>query len=384
MEKKFKKYCNNLGIRFNLSIKRMIKRDKEIFKDRFEQREIEQNERYKFTNGEKHHHDFLEKKIFNDQSYMSDKIYGYPIKFDETISSIHPDPFLASSLEVIRQIEIFKPKKVLDLGCYNAILLSFLAQEYPEIKFFGIDREKQILSFIQDKFNLPNLSLIGADFEDIKIVNSNECDFIYSCFGFQVEGEPNSYNNPGIRKNNIYEYNKKEFKKFFAFANTQSSLDAIFIPIIRIGHFDKYVAFTDAASEEGWALNVDKTKRINFFDTAYDSQESIPISLFHKDKNPLINLSILLELAEKKLSYSLDYDFAKYKFENLGKEKKLLEKKNFVSPEGYKISLELGHPNAAENSFYCFISYDHGAAAFKESSSFDEIQSWLKDYGFGN
>jgi len=76
---------------------------------------------------------------------------------------------------------------------------------------FFIDREKQILSFIQDKFNLPNLSLIGADFEDIKIVNSNECDFIYSCFGFQVEGEPNSYNNPGIRKNNIYEYNKKEF-----------------------------------------------------------------------------------------------------------------------------------------------------------------------------
>jgi SAM-dependent methyltransferase len=384
MEKKFKKYCNNLGIRFNLSIERMIKRDKEIFKDRFEQREIEENERAKFTDGENYHYVFLEKKIFNDQVYMSDKIYGYPIKFDETIASIHPDPFLVSSLEVIRQIEILKPKKVLDLGCYNAILLSFLAQEYPEIKFFGIDREKQILSFTQDKFNLPNLSLIGADFEDTKIIKSNDCDFIYSCFGFQVEGAPSIYNNPIIRKNDIYEYNKREFKKIFAFANTQSSLNAIFIPIIRIGHFDTYVAFTDAASEEGWALNVDKTKRIKFFDKAYNSQESIPISFFHKDKNHLIDLSILFEVSEKKLFFNLDYDFEKYKFENLGKEKKLLDKKNIVSPEGYKIYLELGHANAAENSFYCFISYEHGAAAFKESSSFDEIQSWLKDYGFGS
>ena len=93
MEKKFKKYCNNLGIRFNLSIERMIKSDKEIFKDRFEQREIEENERAKFTDGENYHYVFLEKKIFNDQVYMSDKIYGYPIKFDETIASIHPNSF---------------------------------------------------------------------------------------------------------------------------------------------------------------------------------------------------------------------------------------------------------------------------------------------------
>jgi len=385
MSDNFKKYCNSIGMRFNLNINRLRTREKEILKDRFDEFDKEQIERSKVTNGEKFSHEYFEKKIFNGIEYMSDKTYGYPINYEESILFMHPDRFFASSSEIIKQIEDLKPKKVLDLGCYNAVLLSFLAQEFPAIQFFGIDREREILSFAQKKFNLSNLHLIGADYENTKDIKSYDCDLIYSCFGYHVDNKFEKYDKPFIRDNLIYNQLKKEYKKFFEFVNTQCSPNTVFIPIISIGTFEDYVAFIDAATENNWNLNFDKTKRLKWFDNAYDATEQTAVSILTKGNEGLKNLSNLIELVENKQLFNLDRALAKYNYENLNKDKIILDSKDITSQDGYNYYLELGHPNASKSSFYCFNYWKTGGAAyFKESDNFEDIEVFLKKIGFSN
>lgn len=78
--------------------------------------------------------------------------------------------------------------KVLELGCGNGFNISYLAKEFPTIKFVGIDITPNHLKAANEKVKLlENVQILNMDFDALDF-KSNEFDIIYAiesvCYSF--------------------------------------------------------------------------------------------------------------------------------------------------------------------------------------------------------
>ena len=167
-KKKYKRYCNENYLRFNLDNDRTW----QLFIKEFgEERTDKLNQLFadRFDNPKK----------------------GNPYSFCENFKEssclmyFQSDFFYENSIKLLETVESLKPQKTLELGCYNGILLNYLAKLYTGEKFVGIDVEEKIIGFANERFKRNNLDFITLDYKDIAKLN-NKFDFIFSLFGIET------------------------------------------------------------------------------------------------------------------------------------------------------------------------------------------------------
>lgn len=85
------------------------------------------------------------------------------VNFDENMNTLENkaiEPFIKGC------------KRVLDVGCGNGETLRYLANLYPEIRFYGIDSSEEMIVSAQANNRLRNVSFVCMDAKDMKYINS--------------------------------------------------------------------------------------------------------------------------------------------------------------------------------------------------------------------
>jgi SAM-dependent methyltransferase len=389
MQKDFKRYCNAHGLRFNLTEGRARKYMIDEFgMKRYSDYENEMELRKRFNAGEIKNHNFSSTKVINNQEFSSDKIYGFPKNFKESVilEFLSADPTLAMSTHVLDFFSKNKFNNVYDLGCYNGLLISFLASVNPEKRFYGIDIEQEILQFSKEEFKeYNNLKFIGGDFLNINLSKEKKSDFIYSCAGFYLDNKfKDKYDTYEIRKDVNYKNALLGYKKLFKNIDVLTKPDSIFMPLLRIGNCEDFVAFVDAAASFNWLLLKDEFKDISWFDSNQSKRESIPHIALQKKTNKVdfLKNEFLLEAIDN--VFTKDKPFkSRLLFDNIKKSKTILQSSNLESNE-FKLYLETGNPDLEKQKFYAFIAFELGNVLYEEFDEVQELDRFMIESGFTN
>jgi len=315
--KKYKKYCNENYIRFNLNDEQIWKKfDVEFGQSRTDELSLLFKERYENP----------EKKI---------NPYKFCKNFRETsvLMYFQSDFFLENSIKVLEKLEEIKPRKTLELGSYNGILLNYIAENYPDQNFTGIDLENKIIEFAKQRFKKNNLSYFPLDYKNLFNLK-DKYDFIFTLFG--IEDIPNKikFDTYKIRDNKNYFSKYDFFNLFFKNLDSVREEKTIFFPLIRIQNLNCLLAFLDAATNNQWIL---KHNKINFVETRnfHNEMERIPSFLLEYNSKNKINNKIDLDLffkitneyrKEDGLINIFDYEKNKSNFNDLLKEDKIFYK----------------------------------------------------------
>ena len=238
--KKYKKYCNENYLRFKLDNDRMW----QLFFKEF---------------GEKRAEKLNQLLVDRYDNLESGNPYSFCENFKETsiLMYFQSDFFYENSIKLLETIEILKPHKTLELGCYNGILLNYLAESYASENFIGIDAEEKIISFANEKFKQSNLNFVTLNYKDLSALK-NKFDFIFTLFG--IENIPNNikFDTYEIRNNKNYLAKHEYFDNFFELLKPAIEDNANFLPLIRIANLNSLLAFLDAAKKNNWSLRDNK------------------------------------------------------------------------------------------------------------------------------
>ena len=235
-KKKYKKYCNENYLRFNLDNDRTLQH---FIKEFGEER----------TNKLNH--------LLNDSD--NSKSYNFCENFRESscLMYFQSDFFYENSIKLLETVESLKPRKTLELGCYNGILLNYLAELYTGEKFIGIAVEEKIVGFANERFKRDNLDFITLNYKDISKLN-NKFDFIFSLFGIETIPNGIKFDTYKIRNNKNYLAKYKYFDNFFRLLKPVVEDNTNFLPLIRITGLNSLLAFLDAGKKNNWSLKGNK------------------------------------------------------------------------------------------------------------------------------
>lgn len=355
IRKKYKKYCNENYLRFNLEEEQIWKNfDKEFGESRTD--ELNQ----------------LFADRYEDPSKGNPYSFCQNFKETSTLMYFQSNFFLENSLKILELFEKIKPNLVLELGCYNGILLNFLAEFYPTQNFTGIDIEEKIIKFAEERFNKNNLKFITLDYENISKLSSHY-DFIFSLFGIEDIPRNVKLDKFEIRDNKDYQLKYDYFNIFFNNLKLVSKDKTLFCPLIRIPDLNCLMAFLDAGTNNHWIL---KDNKVDFVEGKnYINKERIPYFLleFVTSKNEIqkIDLDIFFETTKKyreedNLRYVYLYNKNKSNFTEL-------IKKDEIFYEGdqntlyYKIYKRLG-------TYMMFLWATNGFSNYKEYNNLEELK----------
>ena len=257
IKKNYKKYCNENFLRFNLEEGQIWRK---FVKEFGEERTQELNQLFvdRFENNTK------------------ENPYTFCQNFKETSTLMYfqTDFFLENSLKIFELFEEIFPNNILELGCYNGILLNYLAEKYPSQNFTGIDIEEKIIGFANEKFNQKNLKFLPLEYKNLHKLN-DKFDLIFTLFGIENIPCHIRLDKFEIRDNNDY---KVRYDYFYDFFNNLKSIinnKTLFCPLIRIPDLNCLMAFMDAASNHKWKL---KDNKIDFVEARnfHNEKERIP------------------------------------------------------------------------------------------------------------
>ena len=300
--------------------------------------------------------------------------YSFCQNFKETSTLMYfqSDFFLESSLKILKLFERIKANQVLELGCYNGILLSFLAELYPSENFTGIDIEKKIIQFAKERFNKNNLKFISLDYKNISEL-STHYDFIFSLFGVEDIPRDIKLDKFEIRDNKNYKLKYDYFNKFFNILKSASKDKTLFCPLLRIPDLNCLMAFLDAATNNHWIL---KDNKIDFVDGKnYKNNERIPFFLleFVSSTNEIekIELDIFFEITKKyreedNLRYVYLYNKNKSNFTELIKKDEVFYEDD-QNTLYYKIYKRLG-------TYMMFLWATNGLSNYQEYQNLEELK----------
>lgn len=256
IKKKYKKYCNENFLRFNLNEEQIWKNfDKEFGEERTDELNQLFVDRYKDpTKG-------------NPYSFCKN------FKETSTLMYFQSDFFLENSLKILELFEKIKPNNILELGCYNGILLNYLAEKYSSQNFTGVDIEEKIIGFANEKFNQKNLNFVPLEYKSLSELN-DKFDFIFTLFGIENIPGDIRLDKFEIRDNKDYKARLDYFNDFFNNLKSVIKDNTFFCPIVRIPDLNCLMAFFDAASINQWKL---KDNKVEFIESRnYNSIERIP------------------------------------------------------------------------------------------------------------
>lgn len=263
-------YLNKNGLRFKLNEKRIWNYIIDIFGEN-RARELS--------------------KIF-DETYISegkaqnvDRKYKFCKSFEEATALMYfqSDWFLKNCDTILEDILKNKPQTILELGCYSGLFSNYLTTISDKISVTGIDIEKNLITFGQEKFKNKKLNLINLDYKNLNKLNKN-FDYIFTNFGLE-EIPQTKFNSYKIRDNQNYKSKLNYFYNFFSFLDKVSKEQTEFFCLARIATLEGVLAIIDAAHKNGWKwLN-------NEFDYIECSNEIIPKLKFIKKKSNQIEIN---------------------------------------------------------------------------------------------
>ena len=203
------------------------------------------------------------------------------------------DFFLENSIKVLDILEEIKPRKTLELGCYNGILLNYIADNYPDQNFTGIDIENKIIEFAKQRFKKNNLNYFPLEYKNLSNLK-DKYDFIFTLFGVEDIPSKIKFDTYKIRNNKNYLSKYDFFNLFFENLKSIREEGTIFFPLIRITDLNCLLAFLDASVNNQWILKDDK---INYVKSRnFDNEmESIPSFLLKYNSVNKINEKIDLD-----------------------------------------------------------------------------------------
>ena len=350
IRKSYKKYCNENFIRFNLDEEQIWKNfDKEFGEERTDELNQLFVDRYKDpTKGNPY--DFC--KNFKETS---------------TLMYFQSDFFLENSLKILELFEKIKPTNILELGCYNGILLNYIAEKYPSQNFTGLDIEKKIIGFAKEKFNQKNLNFLPLEYKDLSQLD-NKFDLIFTLFGIEDVPKDKRLDKFEIRDNKNYQAKYDYFDNFFNNLKSIIKDNTLFCPLIRITDLNYLMALLDAASNNQWKL---KDNKIDFVESrnSHNGTERIPFFileyLIQKNDIEKIEIDNFFEITkqyrdEDNLRYVYLYYKNKSNFNEIIKSGKIFYKDD-QNTLYYKIYKRLGNYMMffwATNGFSNYAEYD--------------------------
>ena len=355
--KKYKKYCNENYIRFNLN-------DGQIWK-KFDV-EFGEKRTDELSNLFKERYENPDKKL-NPYKFCKD--------FRETsvLMYFQSDFFLENSIKALKNIEEIKPSKILELGCYNGILLNYMAENYPNQNFTGIDKESQIIEFAKQKFKKNNLNYFPFEYRNLFKLN-NTYDFIFTLFGIEEIPSMIKFDTYKIRNNKNYFSKYNFFNLFFKDLNLVREEGAIFSPLIRIPNLNCLLSFLDAAANNQWKL---KNNKIDFIEARnhHNEIERIPSFLLEYNsenkKNNKIDLDFFFKISsdyrkEDELIDIFNYEKNRSNFNDLLKEDKIFYKDD-QNTLHYKIYKRLG-------TYMMFLWDTNGLSNYQEYQNLEKLE----------
>ena len=355
--KKYKKYCNENYIRFNLN-------DGQIWK-KFDM-EFGEKRTDELSNLFKERYENPDKKL-NPYKFCKD--------FRETsvLMYFQSDLFLENSIKVLKNIEEIKPRKILELGCYNGILLNYMAENYPDQNFTGIDVENQIIEFAKQRFKKNNLNYFPFEYGDLFNLQDTY-DFIFTLFGIEEIPSKIKFDTYKIRNNKNYFSKYNFFNLFFKDLNLVREEGTIFSPLIRIPDLNCLLSFLDAATYNQWKLKDDK---IDFVEARnhHNEIERIPSFLLEYNsenkKNNKIDLDLFFKITseyrkEDELIDIFNYEKNRSNFNDLLKEDKIFYKDD-LNTLHYKIYKRFG-------IYMMFLWATNGLSHYQEYQNLEKLE----------
>ena len=356
MEKELKKYFNENGLRFNLQKKRIWNYFDQIFGL---ERTRELSDIFDET--------------FNSRDFNPSIKYKFCKNFDESVALMYfqSDLILECSQKILNNLIKTKPDKILELGCYNGIFSNFLSKKISSAHVTGIDIQKDLIDFGNEKFFNKNLELIELDYKNLKYLN-NRFDYIFTSLG--IEEIPHlKYDNYKIRQNQNYNSQLEYFSKFFLSLNNVSKDNTEFLCIIRMNYYE-LLSIIDAAQTSGWKFIIEELDFINF------GSERIPILLFKKKKSDLLNISSLIDKSLEFMDKEENQFYQILLYENDFKRLELIAKDSYKYSETndelfYKLYV-------LDEQLALFAWQTNGYVKYKKFIDKDEVKSFfIKEYG---
>lgn len=275
IRKKFKAYCNENYLRFNLTEDQVWKNfDLEFGQKRTDELNQLFVDRYKNPN------------------------YGNPYNFCKNFKEtsilmyFQSDFFLENSIKILELFKKIKCDQVLELGSYNGILLNYIANLYPSVNFTGIDLESKIVEFAKERFKKNNLSFFSLDYKNSSKLKK-KFDFIFTLFGIEDIPKDTKLDKFNIRDNKDYSLKYNYFDNFFKNIASIIHENALFCPLIRIPNLNCLLSFLDASSDNKWIL---KDNKIDCVESRNSSDERERIPYFLLEYNPNSNPNDKIDL----------------------------------------------------------------------------------------
>lgn len=356
LKKEYKKYCNENFLRFNLDEDQVWKNfDKEFGEERTDELNQLFVDRYKDpTKG-------------NPYSFCKN------FKETSTLMYFQSDFFLENSLKILELFEKIKPNNILELGCYNGILLNFLAGKYPSQNFTGVDIEEKIIGFANEKFIQKNLNFLTLEYKNLSELNE-KFDLIFTLFGIENIPGDIRLDKFEIRDNKDYQVRYDYFINFFDNLKSIIKGNTLFCPLIRIPDLNCLMAFLDVASSNQWKL---KDNKIDFVESrnSHNQTERIPFFILeHLTKesgNEKIEIDNFFEItkqyrSEDNLRYIYLYYKNKSKFNEIVKSGDIFYKDD-QNTLHYKIFKKLG-------TYMLFLWATNGFSYYGEFTNLDELK----------
>jgi hypothetical protein len=160
-----------------------------------------------------------------------------------------------------------------DLGCFTGCYLAWLAENHPDCKFVGFDRNPKAVRFADGLHQAENLRFECWDYacDDTPAGTFN---VLYSIFGMEFDCElmielATSLDLGDLRDCDAYRQYHRFTRPYFASWRRAACEGAELLLVARITSFEQFLAVVDAASDAGWSAALDNALVVIAGDEAF-------------------------------------------------------------------------------------------------------------------
>jgi SAM-dependent methyltransferase len=191
------------------------------------------------------------------------KLYAVPRTLEQAhlLMSYDRERYLAGFNWIAQRVEILKPKSILEVGSGTGVLLRYLAANFPDVRYQGIDMEANLIGAAPAD---DRISLLVGDY--LTMEAKSEFDLVICNFGFDSDRFPASTTPHSIAQvgesqfcpgcsDDLARHLQPYFRAWRGWAKENAAL----LVTGRIGSFGFLRAVVLAAAGAGWNLELDNS-----------------------------------------------------------------------------------------------------------------------------
>lgn len=160
----------------------------------------------------------------------------------------------AATMSEALQTHLESGMTVADMGCGVGGLVSWLAIQYPNITFKGVDAADNLISAATERFKVPNLSFEVADYSS-DVGQPHAFDIIVSVFGVEFGAGPSlpcGIDIHSMRGSPSYKAISDDVSPAFRSWRTAAKPNSKLLFLVRASGAEHLLPVLDAAQKNGW------------------------------------------------------------------------------------------------------------------------------------